>query len=451
MAFSSWPGSILAFHGSSVMLELHGDALAQRVPQQVGKIGHQARHVGRLRRERLAARKGQQLLGQARAPVGRRCRGVEARQHRRVGVHRALHQVEVRLDDLEDVVEVVRHAAGELAGRLHLLALPQRHLVAQLLGDIDEANDRAAARHLAARNLVVATVIRGAHRQRAAGRLDAELQRFEQRAHRRQAIRQQLIARQRRLLGGIPARKADERLVPGDDLAVGIDHEDRVLQAFQRRLQQPRPITQLALRVFQAAGAANDDVHADDEAQERAGHDQQAGDVGLILLRAQHGQPARQQEPLPLDEGVGDLPELIAGRAARSGALQGQRRVAAVELIGRDRAVELVQLLVGGGAEFPDLLHRVGIAGGRRLELAQLGLDAQARALVGLQIGDLAAQQVGALADLRVLQRDDRLAHQAPGSRSCRSPGAAGGRPSSNGRWPAWRRCRSARRSSVRR
>ena len=29
--------------------ELHGDTLAQRVPQQVGKIGHQPRHVGRLR------------------------------------------------------------------------------------------------------------------------------------------------------------------------------------------------------------------------------------------------------------------------------------------------------------------------------------------------------------------------------------------------------------------
>ena len=162
---------------------------------------------------------------------------LQARQHRRIGVHRTLHQVEVRLDDLQDVVEVVRHAAGELAGRLHLLALPQRRLVAQLLGDVDAANDRAAARHLAARDLVVAAVIRDAHRQRAAGCLDAELQRLEQRAHRRQAVREQLIARQRRLLRRIPARKADERLVPGDDLAVGVDHEDRVLKAFQRRLQ----------------------------------------------------------------------------------------------------------------------------------------------------------------------------------------------------------------------
>ena len=62
-----------------------------------------------------------------------------------------------------------------------------------------------------------------------------------------------------------------------------------------------------------------------------------------------------------------------------------------------------------------DLPRRVGIAGGRGLELAQAGLDAQARPLVRLEIGRLAAQQVGALADLAVLQGDHGLAHQRQG------------------------------------
>ena len=313
MAFSSWPGSILAFHGSSVIsssMEMRSPSecrsrSARSVTRRATLVGCGASGWRRAKASSCWVR---------RAPRRPPRRGLQARQHRRIGVHRTLHQVEVRLDDLEDVVEVVRHAAGKLTGRLHLLALPQRHLVAQLLGDIDEANDRTAARHLAARHLMVAAVIRGAHRQRPARCLDAEFQRLEQCAHRRQAIAKQLITRQRRLLRRIPARKAEERLVPGDDLAVGVDHEDRVLKAFKRHLQEPGSITQLALRLFQAAGAANDDVHADDQAQERAGHDQQAGDVGLILLRAQQGQPARQQEPLPLDEGVGDLTELIAGR-----------------------------------------------------------------------------------------------------------------------------------------
>ena len=64
-----------------------------------------------------------------------------------------------------------------------------------------------------------------------------------------------------------------------------------------------RAVGQRKLRVLQASGAADDDVHADEQAQEGAGQQQEAGDVGLLLLGAQHGQAAGQQEPLALDEG----------------------------------------------------------------------------------------------------------------------------------------------------
>ena len=52
---------------------------------------------------------------------------------------------ELRLgrDDREQVVEIVRHAAGEAADRLHLLRLAELCLELALLGEIDpRANHR---------------------------------------------------------------------------------------------------------------------------------------------------------------------------------------------------------------------------------------------------------------------------------------------------------------------
>src|SRR5207247_5660437 len=105
---------------------------------------------------------------------------------------------------------------------------------------------------------------------------------------------------------------------------------------------------------------------------------------GLLLLRSQQRQPAGQQEPLAFDEGTGDLTDMIAGCPAGAGALERKRSIPPVELVGRNGGIELLQLLVGGGAELPDLPNRVGIAGRRRFELPELGLDAQPRPFVRL-------------------------------------------------------------------
>src|SRR5262245_64326964 len=48
-----------------------------------------------------------------------------------------------------------------------------------------------------------------------------------------------------------PARQAQERLIPGGDLAFGVDHEDRILQALERRLQEVRAVGERALHVLQ--------------------------------------------------------------------------------------------------------------------------------------------------------------------------------------------------------
>jgi hypothetical protein len=130
--------------------------------------------------------------------------------------------------------------------------LAQGRLVAQLLGDVDAAHHRSAARHLAARDLVVAAIVARARRHQAVGRLGAKLQRLEQRAHRGGAVGQKVVARQRRVLAGIPSRQAQEGLVPRHDPAAGIDHEDRVTQALERGLKEVRAVGQCKLRGLQA-------------------------------------------------------------------------------------------------------------------------------------------------------------------------------------------------------
>ena len=136
------------------------------------------------------------------------------------------------------------------------------------------------------------------------------------------------------MLRRVPAGKPDERFVPGHDDTLGIEHENRVLQRLQRRLKQMRARRQLALGIFQPTGAAHDDVHAGDEADKGATENQQTGDVGLLLLGAQRGQPTRELQLLAFDERLGDLPDVIGGGAPRALI---ERRVAAVAA-GRPRS-----------------------------------------------------------------------------------------------------------------
>src|SRR5260370_35225393 len=108
-----------------------------------------------------------------------------------------------------------------------------------------------------------------------------------------------------------------------------------------------RACRKLTLGVFQPAGAAYDDVHAGDEADKGAAEYEQAGDVGLLLLGAQRGQPTRELQLLAFDERFGDLPDVIGGGASRALI---ERRDAAVELEGHDRRIQLVSLLARGDA-----------------------------------------------------------------------------------------------------
>ena len=104
-----------------------------------------------LRLQRLPPGKGQQLPGQlggALDGVGDRVDIAAAPLFRQFA---AAQEIGRRADDGQEVVEVVRDAAGQLADRLHLLRLAQRFLALAALGDVDGLRHRAGDRCRAGR------------------------------------------------------------------------------------------------------------------------------------------------------------------------------------------------------------------------------------------------------------------------------------------------------------
>ena len=80
-----------------------------------------------LRLESGAPRESQQLFGQGRAP-GHRLLHAGLQLLAPFGILGPVHQINARRSDHQQVVEVVSHAAGQPADRLHLLALAQGRL-----------------------------------------------------------------------------------------------------------------------------------------------------------------------------------------------------------------------------------------------------------------------------------------------------------------------------------
>ena len=99
--------------------------------------------IEHLRLQRLPAGKCQQLSGQlggALHGLGDRVDVAPAALFRQFA---AAQEVGRGADDGQEIVEIVRHAAGQLADRFHLLRLPQRFLALAALGDVDGLRHRA--------------------------------------------------------------------------------------------------------------------------------------------------------------------------------------------------------------------------------------------------------------------------------------------------------------------
>ena len=113
------------------------DASADQRADQLCNAFDLLADIEHLRRQRLPAREGQKLSGQLGRPVHRVGNRVDVAAAALVGQVATPEEIGGRTDDREQIVEIVRDAAGELADRLHLLRLTQRFLGLAALGDID--------------------------------------------------------------------------------------------------------------------------------------------------------------------------------------------------------------------------------------------------------------------------------------------------------------------------
>ena len=131
------PGIGLNLGEGQVVLHLDFDRFRKERPQGGHEVLQQFSDVHRLRRELNPAAEAQEALDHRTAAPRRRLQflqiGARARRIRR---QRGLDESCVRQYHREQVVEVVRHAAGELTYQLHLLCMPELLLECALLAHV---------------------------------------------------------------------------------------------------------------------------------------------------------------------------------------------------------------------------------------------------------------------------------------------------------------------------
>ena len=101
------------------------DVLAHDPFEHLPRLGHDVVQVESPRLQDLLATVGKQLAGQARSAIGRLADLCDLLALIRVAARPAKQDLGVAADHGQEVVEVVRDAAGELSDPLHLLRLPQ--------------------------------------------------------------------------------------------------------------------------------------------------------------------------------------------------------------------------------------------------------------------------------------------------------------------------------------
>ena len=133
MASSSSPGSISTGQKSRGEAHLDPHIAAQDPVEQLAHAFHVPHEVDRLGIERPAARECQQLSGEPGPALDRLVHRVE-NALAALRVRLAVEHLQAAGDGHEQEFEIVRHPAGELPDRLHLLRLPQLLLRARERG-----------------------------------------------------------------------------------------------------------------------------------------------------------------------------------------------------------------------------------------------------------------------------------------------------------------------------
>jgi hypothetical protein len=121
---------------AGTQVEAQLDLAAQGAHQHLGKIEDQVVDVDWPGLQALFACEGQQLLGELAGAHSRALGALELLAGQLGPVEADERDFEVAVDDLQQVVEVVRHAGRQLADRLHLLRLQVGFLRGAALRDV---------------------------------------------------------------------------------------------------------------------------------------------------------------------------------------------------------------------------------------------------------------------------------------------------------------------------
>ena len=122
------------------------DAAADERADELGDVLDLGADIEDLRLQRLAAGEGEKLRGELGSALHRLGDRIDVAAAALLRQFAAAQEIGGGADDGEEVVEVVRDAAGELADGLHLLRMAQRFLALAPLGDVDGFGHRARDR-----------------------------------------------------------------------------------------------------------------------------------------------------------------------------------------------------------------------------------------------------------------------------------------------------------------
>ena len=119
------------------------DVLADQASQHRAGVGDDGVQVEDARLQQRLAAEAEQLSRERRGPFARLANGPRRGPGHGTQLLVGQQQFTVAVDQRQQVVEVVRHATGELSDRLHLLRLPQLVFEVAPLGDVLREREQA--------------------------------------------------------------------------------------------------------------------------------------------------------------------------------------------------------------------------------------------------------------------------------------------------------------------
>ena len=121
--------------------ELHLDVFAEDAPQHFGHVADGLVQIQIARLQNFFPAEQKQLAGERGGAQCGRANLPGKIQLRRGKIAAGLQQVGLHLNDPQNVVEIVRHPAGQLANGIHLLRLPKLFFQTLAFGDVAESPD----------------------------------------------------------------------------------------------------------------------------------------------------------------------------------------------------------------------------------------------------------------------------------------------------------------------